>query len=110
MKNYKKIDEITFEVSEVKELKDTINVPAQLELLAQQMWRIKSLVWQAKQSKEIINKTVERYNTRVDILNTAKSECHLAMKELEKIELLEDFVVENIDVEKLPKIDIHRDE
>ena len=111
MKEYKKIDEMTFEVKETKELKDTIDVKAQLELLASQASRIRSIVWHAIQDRDLVSKTIERYNTRVDILNEAKEKCHLAFKELEKIELPDDFRLEDIDPEKdLPKIDIKRDE
>lgn len=110
MKEYKKLNETTFEVKEVKELKDTIDAKAQLELLAQQASRIKSIIGQVKQQKDVVVKTIERYNTRVDILNEAKDTCHLAYKELEKIKLPEDFKLEDLDPEKdFPKIDIKRD-
>jgi len=110
MKEYKKIDEMTFEVKETKELKDTIDVKAQLELLAQQASRIRSIIWQVKQNRDIVSKTIDRYNTWVDILNEAKEKCHLAFKELEKIELPEDFKLEDLDPEKdFPKIDIKRE-
>ena len=109
-KIYTKVNELSFTVEETKTLKDTIDAKAQFELMAKQVSRIKSIVGQTVQSKDLISKTVERYNTWVDILNEAKANCHLAYKELDKIVLPENWTVENIDLSKLPKIDIKRDE
>jgi len=109
-KLYTKVDETHFTVEETKTLKDQVDAMAQFSLMAQQISRVRSIVGQTVQNKELIRKTVERYNTWVDILNEAKANCHLAYKELEKIILPEDRTVENIDLSKLPKIDIARDE
>lgn len=109
-KIYTKVNELSFTVEETKTLKDTIDAKAQFELMAKQVSRIKSIVGQTVQSKDLISKTVERYNTWVDILNEAKANCHLAYKELDKIVLPENWTVENIDLSKLPKIDVTRDE
>ena len=109
-KIYTKVNELSFTVEETKTLKDTIDVKAQLDLLTQQCGRIKSIVAQARQNKDLIAKTVEWYNTWVDILNEAKANCHLAYKELDKIVLPENWAVENIDLSKLPKIDVTRDD
>lgn len=88
-KIYTKVNEMGFTVEETKTLKDTIDVKAQLNLLAQQCGRVKSIVAQVRQNKDLIAKTVEWYNTWVDILNEAKATCHLAYKELDKIKLPE---------------------
>lgn len=109
-KTYTKVNETTFTVEETKTLKDQVDAKAQFELMAQQVSRVKSIVGQVKQNRDLIEKTVNWYNTWVDILNDAKKSCHLAYKELEKITLPEGWTVENIDLSKLPKIDIARDE
>lgn len=109
-KIYTKVNELSFTVEETKTLKDTIDVKAQLDLLTQQCGRIKSIVAQARQNKDLIAKTVEWYNTWVDILNEAKETCHLAYTKLSKIVLPENWTVENIDLDKLPKITVARDE
>jgi len=109
-KLYTKVDETHFTVEETKTLKDQVDAMAQFTLMAQQISRVKSIVGQVKQNRDLIEKTVNWYNTWVDILNDAKKSCHLAYKELEKITLPEDRTVENIDLSKLPKLDIKRDE
>jgi len=109
-KIYTKVNETTFTVEETKTLKDNVDAKAQFELMAQQISRVKSIVGQVKQNRDLIEKTVNWYNTWVDILNEAKANCHLAYKELEKITLPEGWTVENIDLSKLPKLDIKRDE
>lgn len=110
MKTYEKINDTTFKVSEVKELSSEINVLEQLANMANQVSSIKKIVWQAKQLKDTVNKTVERYNTWVWILNEAKDSCELEFKKLDPIVIPEWFVLEELDIESLPTIDIKKDE
>lgn len=109
MKTYEKLTETSFKVSETKKLESEINVLTQLENMASQLSWIKKIIWQAKQLKETVINTVERYNTWAGIINEAKEKCGLAVKKLDIIKLADDFVLENLDIEKLPKIDIKKD-
>ena len=109
MKTYEKLSETSFKVSETKKLESEINVLNQLENMASQLSWIKKIIWQAKQLKETVINTVEWYNTWADILNEAKDKCKLAFKKLDKIQLVDDFVLEDLDIEQLPKIDIRKD-
>ena len=110
MKTYEKLTETSFKVSETKKLESEINVLEQLENMATQLSWIKKIIWQTKQLKETVIKTVERYNTWADILNEAKDKCWLAFKKLDKIQLADDFVLENLNIEDFPKIDIRKDD
>ena len=109
-KIYTKVNEMSFKVEETKTLSDTIDVTAQFEMLAQNMGRLKSIVAQAQKNRDLVSKTVEWYNTWVDILNEAKETCHLAYNKLDPIVLPGEWTVENLDIEKRPKINIKRDE
>lgn len=109
-KIYTKVNEMSFKVEETKTLSDTIDVTAQFEMLAQNMGRLKSIVAQAQKNRDLVSKTVEWYNTWVDILNEAKETCHLAYNKLDPIVLPDEWTVENLDIEKRPKINIKRDE
>ena len=58
-------------------------------------------------SLEEINLNV--FNSKDDILNEAKENCWLSYKKLEKVVLDKEFVLEELDVESFPKIDIKKD-
>lgn len=109
MKTYEKINETSFKVSEVKELSSEINVLEQLQTMAAQASNIRKIVWQAKQLKDTVNKTVDWYNTWVWILNEAKDKCGLEFKKLDPIVIPEGFVLEKLDIESLPMIDIKKE-
>lgn len=110
MKTYTKLSTTSFKVSETKTLESNIEALKQLEAMASQLSAIKKIIAQAKQLKENVIQTVEWYNTRVDILNEAKENCWLSYKRLEKVILDKEFVLEELDVESFPKIDIKKDE
>lgn len=109
MKQYEKLSETSFKVSETKTLESSIDALNQLEAMASQLSSIKKIIVQAKQLKENVIQTVEWYNTRADILNEAKENCWLSYKKLERIELDKEFILEKLDIESFPKIDIKKD-
>jgi len=109
MKTYEKLSETSFKVSEVKELSSEIDALKQFEAIASQLSGIRKMIAQAKQLKETVKQTVEWYNTRADILNDAKSNCDLSYKELTKIELPDEFTLEDFDLSMIPEIDISKD-
>lgn len=109
-KVYKKLSNTDFKVSEVKELSSDIKGLEQLELLAWQLNTIKKFVAQAQEMKIKTIQIADWYNTRVDIMNDAKIELWLDYKALKKIELPEEFSLENLDLNIIPAIDIKKDE
>ena len=109
-KIYEKVDEVTFKVQETKTLKDTVECAKTFEQMAWAINKIKQIVWQLEQQKTQVKQVIRWYNEWVDILTEAKDTVKLAITVPAKIDLEEDFKLDDIDITKLPKIDIKREE
>ena len=107
---YTKLEDGKFRVERDQHAVSDIAPIEQMKLLAQAMNQIKWLITQAKNAQSQVGQYVERYNTRVEILNNAKEKCDLDYKKLEAIdtELLKNLI--DCEVEKLPHIDIEPEE
>ena len=105
-RKFEKVNDMTFKVEETKTAKDTIEVSTTLNNMAQIVGAIAKVVAENDSKKEQIKAQVKWYNMWVDILSEAKASVKLAFKVPEKIELGDGFTMEDIDITKLPKMDI----
>ena len=107
---YTKLEDGKFRVERDQHATSDIAPLNQMQLLANAMNQIKQFIQQAKNAQDQVKWYVERYNNRVEILNTAKEKCDLDYKKLEAIdpEVLKNLI--DCDVEKLPTIDIEPEE
>jgi len=108
-KVFTKISETTFKVEEERHLEDVIDTARQFEQMAGVVSKMRQVVSQVSQFKTTFNGYVDWYNTWVDILADAKDTVKLAIKVPERIELSEGYKLEDIDINKLPSIDIRLD-
>jgi anion-transporting ArsA/GET3 family ATPase len=108
-KVFTKISETTFKVEEERHLEDVIDTAKQFEQMAGVVSKMRQVVSQVSQFKTNFNGYVDWYNTWVDILTDAKDTVKLAIKVPERIELSEGYKLEDIDINKLPRIDIRLD-
>ena len=109
-RTYWKIDWTHFKVSEVKELSSDIDIYEKFSEMASRINEIRKIVADSKAKKDLIIRCADVYNTRVEIIEEAKKECELDIKIPAKVELPEGFHIEDLDLESLPKIDIHKEQ
>lgn len=94
-----RVEKDTHALSDIKPLE-------QMQLMANQMQQILSMISQAKNQQDQVLKIAEWYNIRVEIMNNAKMELDLDFKKLKEIDL---DVLKNIidcDPKDLPRIDV----
>jgi len=105
-KTFKKLSETSFQLDEVKSFSNKVNCIQIMQQLTAGVNQIKQMVWQAIQGKAQVKQVIAWYNSWVDVLAEAKEKVKLAIAIPEKINFGKDFDVTNIDLTKLPKIDI----
>jgi hypothetical protein len=94
-----RVEKDTHALSDIKPLE-------QMQLMANQMQQLISMITQAKNQQDQVLKIAEWYNIRVGIMNNAKSELDLDYKKMKEIDM---DVIKNIidcDPKKLPRIDV----
>lgn len=108
--SFTKLDDGMFRVEKDTHALSDIKPLEQMQLMANQMQQILSMIAQAKNQQAQVLKIAEWYNIRVGIMNKAKEELWLDYKKMEEIDV---DVLKNIidcDPEKLPRIDVEPEE
>ena len=105
-RKFTKVNERVFKVEETKTFKNTIDTTVVFKNLANGVNKMKEILGLAAEQKSEYQQAVKWYNDWVQILIDANDAVKLAIKIPEFIKLPEVFKIDDVDIEKLPKIDI----
>jgi hypothetical protein len=103
---FTKLDDGLFRVEKDTHATSDIKPIEQMQLMANQMQQLISMITQAKNQQAQALKIAEWYNIRVGIMNNAKEKLNLDFKKMEEINV---DVLKNIidcNPEDLPRIDV----
>lgn len=98
-----------FRVERDQHLESDIDPIKQFQELSNIMNGIINWITQAKNMQLWILQNIKVYNAWVDIMNNAKKELWLTYKELKRVNEKDFENIIDCDIEKLPKIDIHKE-
>jgi len=107
-KIYTPIDEVSFKVEETIHHESVVNVPEQLQNIANVITQMKVYVTNIQQLKEKFYTSVEWYNKRIEILAEWVKKGNIPMELPEKMNIEADLDLSKFDCEKLPVISIKR--
>lgn len=99
-----------FKVERDKHLESDIDPIVKFQELAKIMNWIINAITQAKNMQLWVLQNIAVYNAWVDIMNDAKKQLWLTYKELKKVNEKDFENIVDCDIEKLPRIDIHKEE
>ena len=98
-----------FKVERDQHLESNIDPMKKFQELANIINWIINAITQAKNMQLWVLQNIAVYNAWVDIMNNAKKELWLTYKELKKVNEKDFENIVDCDIEKLPKIDIHKE-
>lgn len=107
-KIYTPIDEVSFKVEETIHHESVVNVPEQLQNIANVITQMKVYVTNTQQMKQKFYDAVEWYNKRIEILAEWVKKGNIPMELPEKMNIEADLDLSKFDCEKLPVISIKR--
>lgn len=107
-KIYTPIDEVSFKVEETIHHESVVNVPEQLQNIANVITQMKVYVTNTQQLKQKFYDAVEWYNKRIEILAEWVKKGNIPMELPEKMNIEADLDLSKFDCEKLPVISIKR--
>lgn len=105
-RKFEKISDVAFKVSETREVKAEINIPEKLSYFTTVINSIKAVKGEIEKLRNATIQNVKNYETWREVVNDAIEKEGFDFEKIPELKLDDDFIVDNIDLEKLPKIEI----